>query len=479
MRPSPQTALCAVLLLAAVAGCVSSPAPNGSVAPVPTRPPLRPDTAVLAFAPPIVLGNVPFGAEVSVAASPDGSVYVTSPASSLRSALFPPSPPLWRSDDGGATYKFLGTPGCAMALPTCPSEAANDGRPDLAGPGDAEIAVTRDGVVHWAGLFGGGGAVPYQRSTDKGDTWSKPVPLDQNADREWLTPRERDGALFASWRFGNDSKLTMRASYDSGRNWTAPVGVAADGTAGPLAVAQYGNLLLLPDFGAKGLQVERSTDQGKSWTTGVVVAGLPEGHIFPVAGIDSNGTAYIVWASDPNAPADPTPTAAGRSAQTPRVFLAVSHDAGVTWSPPQQLNAPGTSAIFPWLVAGGPGRVAATWYENALGTPLRVGGPWRVMMAVSTDADRAKGDFRTAVVTPNPIRIGPICTDGGGCTTDGGDRSLLDFFEVDLHPDGYPVLAWAQDGDRPHVRVDVAASRMTGGPDLLAGIPLGAPAPSK
>jgi hypothetical protein len=357
---------------------------------------------------------------------------------------------------------------------------ADDGRPDLDGPGDAEIAATPDGVVHWAGLFGQSGTVPYQRSTDHGGNWSEPTPLaDGNSDREWLTARA-DGALFASWRSFPDSgaaELLVRVTLDSGITWSPAIHAAPDGTAGPVAVQNGGHVVLLPYFTPDGIDVARSADDGANWTAIHAADGPSRGHIFPIAAIDTAGTAYLVWAMDPDAAVADPGTLSTYGAQSPSVFLARSPDAGLTWGKPVQLNAPGTTAIFPWVAAGAPGRIVVVWYDNPLGTPVRVGGPWQVMAAIATDADAEAPHFTLVQVTQEPIRVGGICTEGGACLTDGGDRTLLDFFEVDIHPAGHPVLVWAQDGQVPRERIDIAVSRMTAGPDLLEGVHATMPAP--
>ena len=48
------------------------------------------------------------------------------------------------------------------------------------------------------------------------------------------------------------------------------------------------------------------------------------------------------------------------------------------------------------------------------------------------------------VATDHAIHHGAICTTGINCSIN-GDRTLLDFFQEDITPDGRAVIAWADD----------------------------------
>lgn len=417
----------------------------------PARIPL-PD--VISFAAPVVLGTMTGGAEPSIAVAPDGTVYVTTPLS------------MWRSDDGGKTYKALGRPTCPLAqLPLCPGLEEND--PGAKGGGDADIHVGPDGRVHWLGLVDGDNAIPYQVSSDKGETWSEVVDLagDDRADREWITGRV-DGTLFAAWRnfppadADRNATIVVRASYDGGTTWTNASDVAPDTRQGGVSVDPSSDALALVHDRAGNVSVAHSFDNGTTWESVVVVDDLFLGHIFPVTTFDNNGTLYAAFAHDRDGIGNPQTT--NRPLETPSLYLSVSHDKGLTWSPLVQVNEPGTTAWFPWITAGEAGRVILVWYQNDRGLPRQLADEVYVMAGMSMDADAPNPEFRNVRVSPTPIHRGPECRENPGVCT----RSLLDFFEVAIHPDGYPVVTWAQD-TWPAPRVSVAASYMTEGPDFL------------
>jgi hypothetical protein len=66
---------------------------------------------------------------------------------------------------------------------------------------------------------------------------------------------------------------------------------------------------------------------------------------------------------------------------------------------------------------------------------------------------------------PNRIHHGDICLNGLLCVI-GGDRSLLDFFQIQVGPDGVANIAFANNGS-PDTKQRIWYARQTGGP--LAG----------
>lgn len=422
---------------------------------------MRPELVAPTFLAPIDLGSVTLGAEPSVAVAPDGTVYVTTPLA------------LWRSDDGGKTYAALGKPFCPQGLPACPGLEESD--PGLVDGGDASLAVTKDGTVHWAGL---GGGIPYQRSTDKGETWSDDMDVSDGtgSDREWIVV-DADDRVHAQWRGADDdgASIFIRRSDDAGLTWGNVTRVAEDGRQGPVAVDPTNtSVMLLPHTFDGRLFVARSADGGATWTDLEVrpVNGRP--FIFPIATFDANGTAYFVWSEDPDAPQqDLVLIEGGRVVSIPTAYMVVSHDQGLTWGEPVSLSTPGVPALFPWIAAGDAGRVVVAWYEGQRPIPSnRVPNLFDVKVAMSVTADMPEPEFLVTQVNDEPVHVGAFCTEGLACTLTGGDRSMLDFFEVRILPDGSPVLAWAGDDSAKMARVKVFATRMDGGTSLLA-----APAP--
>jgi hypothetical protein len=448
----------ALALAFALVGC-AAPAvqPGATASDVPLVDDARPEIAIPKFQAPIELGTITLGAEPSVAVGPNGTVYVTTPLA------------LWRSDDHGKTFKAIGKPACDLpvvpvAPPSCPGFERTD--PGLVGGGDASLAVTKDGTVHWAGL---GDGIPYQRSTDQGESWSEAMDVsnETGSDREWAVVDSLD-RLFIQWRGADEDKagIFIRSSDDAGLTWGNVTRVADDGRQGPVAPDPITNTLLLPHQLPGKLLVAKSVDRGASWTDISVRSVNNRPFIFPIAAFDANGTAYLLWSEDPAAP--PVEEPAGRWTSIPSVYLSVSRDQGDTWSEPRMLSTPGVPAVLPWMAAGKAGRVVVVWYEATLPAPSgRTPNEWYVKAAMSTTADRDDATFATALADPEPVHVGPFCTEGSACSLTGGDRSMLDFFEVRLLDDGSPVLAYAKDADVRMATIEVWTTRMIEGTSLL------------
>ncbi|HUR68182.1 MAG TPA: sialidase family protein [Candidatus Thermoplasmatota archaeon] len=441
-----------LVLVTLFAGCAQQPEAPAALAPAPVPEDIRPAIEAPTFLPPIELGVMDGGAEPSVAVAADGTVYVTTPLA------------LWRSDDGGKSYQPLGAPTCSFGLPMCPP-GSEQYEPGLVGGGDGSLAVTKDGAVHWAGL---GSGIPYQRSTDKGETWSKELDVsdETGSDREWAVVDAWD-RLSIQWRGADDdgSGVFIRFSEDSGLTWGNVTRVADDGRQGPVSIDPVNGSLILAHQKPGELYVARSDDRGATWTDSKIrdVAGRP--FIFPITAFDAGGTAYLVWSEDPNAPdADAVVLEGGRVVSIPTVFMIVSHDKGVTWGEPVALSTPGVPALLPWIAAGGPGRVAIAWYEGQQPAPAnRLPNLFDVKVAVSTSADAAQPEFAVSQANADPVHVGSFCTEGSACSLLGGDRSMLDFFEIRLTPEGAPVLAWTGDDTVKMQRVKVFATVMDTG----------------
>jgi hypothetical protein len=142
------------------------------------------------------------------------------------------------------------------------------------------------------------------------------------------------------------------------------------------------------------------------------------------------------------------------------VYVAVSKNGGKTWSRPYRVSRGGSNS-FSWVTAGSKGRVAMAWYHSnvAKGTPNYQGdgdkygyefdslahAEFSVQVGESINALSKHPKFRVATVSEHPVKYGPICTQGLGCTVSGGDRSLGDFMEVSKDKRGALALSYVDD----------------------------------
>jgi hypothetical protein len=116
------------------------------------------------------------------------------------------------------------------------------------------------------------------------------------------------------------------------------------------------------------------------------------------------------------------------------------------WATPVQVSqAPSNVNVFPWMVAGGPGRSDSVWYgTSSFIDPSTNGGQaWNVYMNQVVWPVDGSGAVTLAApstsmvkVSPHPNHYNSICLQGTGCITSQGDRNLADFFSVTLDHSG-------------------------------------------
>jgi len=251
------------------------------------------------------------------------------------------------------------------------------------------------------------------------------------------------------------NEFVVQRSTDGGRTF-APFSIADcnDGIAGNMQVNQTnGHVFAIHTAFANPaaanttnvVTVNRSTDGGSTWTKTVAFTptvsacnpGCVVGEDFAVLAIDKAGGLYAVWAQNTT---DMTGTITGPG----HIFYSYSANEGATWTPEQQVDANGTTDVnlFAWVAAGDPGKIDVVWYgtNKAAGVNTFDSGSqttdWFPYLSQSFNANGTGATFSTPVrVSQHPNHNGGICTMGIGCTT-GGDRSLADFFQVDVNKAG-------------------------------------------
>jgi hypothetical protein len=357
---------------------------------------------------------------------------------------------MWRSFDGGFTFDH--------------QEIAS-----TAGGGDSEIDFSLDDVGYTADLEITDSAV--SRSTDRFDTWTQQgVGIEQ--DRQWLAHLCEQKVFLAYHDFVAEAEFLNR-SDDGGLTWdTVPTPVAPPGFApggqdigeiadqggntfsGPVAVDQRtgdvyvvfaissaeGNLTTgTPPYGQpEQIVVAVSHDNGHSFQLHLVKSGgvgAIAGAIFPWITIDKGGNVYVSYA--------------GRDLATDpiNVFMLYSTSHGDTWSAPYRVNtdATGHAHIYTTISAGDAGVVDVAWYTASTADPNSANNDWYVDFAQVRGANTSKPQIKQSRPYPYSIHHGDICLEGILCEL-GGDRSLLDFFQVQVGPDGRANIAFANNG---------------------------------
>jgi hypothetical protein len=491
-----------LVVLASVAGCTDDPPADDQV---PSPPPPQP-THVLAgaiepasfeapsFGTPVVLGTGGplYGiGEPGIWAHLDGTLYGAAPGCddgpyylgpSLPGAATCAHGPVWRSTDGGASWRRLNNPDDGYLPGT---ESA-----DAEANGDNDVAVDAAGSVYASNL--GGGGIQTFRSDDNGSTWTfigDVVPENPDAgapqdwaDRQWMAAAA-PGHLVIAWMGGNtgdaakpDRAVVLNTTFDGGETWTGtsylgdnigwlgPVQFAPDGVNAYVPYTQNlgGGL---PPFGAGaefGMFVGRTMDGGRTWDdldTGIRWTSTLTGqhwsgvNMAPALDVTGDGTVVVAWSQDIGE-ADVT-------SLSTVIVASSSADRGETWSAPRPLTSTMTAAIMPWVTGGAGDRYAVTYFLSAIGTdPDLVALTWDV---VATYVD---GDAQHDVVIESMVHEGPICSRGGGCVGP-VDRALLDYFEADLLPDGRLAVIYPANPLANLFGIDIRVAVQDGGTPLL------------
>jgi len=189
-----------------------------------------------------------------------------------------------------------------------------------------------------------------------------------------------------------------------------------------------------------------------TWTDPVVhTTNSTTVYIWPAtAAVDTAGNVYIAWMEGP-------------SGYAQNLFISVSHDGGAIWTSPVQINQPPSlSGAYATVAALSPGTVEAAWYgtdrnggtddPSVMGIPATTANPacggtsqpacWRLWWGVSNDYG---GSWSEQPVT-GTIHTGTLCTEGGGCGANPGDRNLLDDFGMLIDPQtGGAVITFTND----------------------------------
>ena len=409
--------------------------------------------------------------EPGMGVAPDGQIWVASDVApyasddprALNNGLLTGAD-IWTSTDGGQSYRWVADP---FSTGNEPGAAGED--TDLA------VAPAKNSAgyynVYATSLWVGASSLAW--SADGGKTWTVNqlggVPAQ---DRPWLAA---DGACTVYLAYHQLPSFTPTVSkYDVCSAGQVPQGMGAtldpvnqtnitlstfpgaSNSFNKIAVDPKSHALYVPGSvctvqSADDIVTNATASNCPKGTQYVVSVSTDGGSTFkdyPVVNDPSGAT--LVWAA--TVAADAAGTAYFTWSDSSNSYLDVSHDGGKTWSAPEQLNAPGTSAVYPTVAGGTAGRVDVAWYgtnragnsndDKVMGAAgAATGAPWAVYVARSTDS----GQTFTTSQASNTIHRGILCTHGSSCNSD-GSRNLLDDFGLTISPTtGLDSIAFTSD----------------------------------
>jgi hypothetical protein len=363
-----------------------------------------------------------------------------------------------------------------------------------AGGGDCEIDFLPNGTLLDADLEIKDSAIHY--STDSGKTWKGGTTAGIEQDRQWFA-HSKDGkkAYLVYHDFVAEGEFYAE-SDDGGLTWPTQLAAQPVNNADQVAlpgmgagqpgqpaslIDQGGNtfsgpMLLSPDnrdmyvlysisdaksnltgatppYGpTRGIVVAHKGPESTSFTNDYAVPSdgtTTNGAIFPWGSVDAAGNVYVFYNSDKGAP--------GHF----HTYYVFSTDHAKHWSKPVKVDgAPLKSGaqIYSTGQAGAAGVLDLAWYGSSnASSPNDKLAKWQVHFAQVRGATTAHPSITRALVTSGFNHVGDICLNGLLCEL-GGDRSLLDFFELAIGTDGMAQIAYADnhtvsatDGRKGHV----------------------------
>lgn len=359
------------------------------------------------FPSPVTVGNQ--GEEPGVTVAPDGTIYVNANGDAT----------LYRSDNGGATWKAL-APHSSLGVLT---------------NSDSSVAVDSVGTVYMTFFNNYADSTAVCSSTDRGETWG----CNANAipgvtDRMWVFAQSPTD-LYLVTNEGTSS--TVLATSANGNTWVVRSSAAAgtEGDSGPIVKKSGAGDILQPAVGSgsqAGIRIWQLSASVPLTTFVPVGLTWSVGDGIPNAGVDASGAVYVAG-EQPNA-------SSGVS-----IGFARSTDDARHWTVLPVV--PGTesgTATFPWVAAGRNGHVGILYYYTALsGDPNTIIANWSAMWAESFNANAANPDW-TVVEVEHDVRTGGgicsnlNCDSGAGA----GNRFASDFIGAAFDAAENAHLVW-------------------------------------
>jgi predicted neuraminidase len=318
-----------------------------------------------------------------------------------------------RSTDAGATWTDPAPLNNNAGSDSDTELTPQDYGPQIATDGDGTWLAVWHSYNSLGGLIGLDADILMSRSVDGGATWTDPAPLNSNAGasgdgNDFGVRVTTDGAgnWVAVWvsgdlPVGSNYNILVASSSDSGQTWTTPapidasagpdpyahgvVDITTDGAGNWLAVWQCRDNLGGTIGTDSDLVVSRSTDAGASWSPAVPLntnADSDSGYdTSAVVATDGAGNWVTVWRT--------TDSLGETIGNDWDIVVARSADAGATWSNVAPLNSnAGTDTgqdYTPQLTTDGVGNWVAVWASSdSLGGTI--GADRDILVARSTDA---------------------------------------------------------------------------------------------
>jgi hypothetical protein len=257
---------------------------------------------------------------------------------------------------------------------------------------------------------------------------------------------------------------------ESAHNGTSIGGVSMDST-GRLYVSFGTTRLTTTDttYGSppiSSIHLSTRDPQSGEWSDHLVNAGADDanfGNFWMSSAVDKGDLVYAVYSGY------------AHKGEPMHVWLQQSADHGSTWTQPYAVDTalPGAEGqdLFGWVAGGGKDVAVVSWYHTNAPNKDAGGIDWTVPVAQVRGLASGRPSVVYGFASDHSVHHGPICTLGTFCGILPGssdDRSLLDFFQVEVGPDGIPAVTWS-DNNRTDggPKTGVGYARQAKGPNAF------------
>ena len=240
------------------------------------------------------------------------------------------------------------------------------------------IAVSGNNVyVVWEeSVNSGNNKIMFAKSTDRGDTFSKPVNLTLGAITHSETPSIAAfrNNVYIVWAdsFPENFDIFFLKSTNGGNSFTKPMNLSNDpGISYQPRIATDGNngvYVLWTDNSLGNYNILFTKNiGGTTFSMPLVLTNDVKGvSNFPNIAVSNNNNVYVVWSHKNNTDFDPSNT--NNQTQTYDIFLTKSKDRGNTFSKPINLSNDPSNSQNPAVAISRNNNVYVVWTDNSIGT---------------------------------------------------------------------------------------------------------------
>jgi hypothetical protein len=337
---------------------------------------------------------------------------------------------IWTSRDGvkWTRVNFDGT-----GFSTDPSKNQGFSDPDLTQDDGGRVYDTGIDLVNDA-LFS---------SNDGGRTWDRGTVNCHEGDRPWLAGAHKNEVFLATDPTYSAGGHTIYRSTDGG-NSCGSFGIGDYGTGytgyGKLYYNRANGSLVEPviygNNQAIGISILPNASKAFDTQKGAfhpIKISATDGLLthFPGLALDTAGNIYLSWTDAPRN---------GKNS----VWFAEMNPNGKILVKPHIVSHPGTTVLWPWIIAGAPGNASIVWYQYDQVVPnpdtATVG---KVFVYQATLLHQGTRNAKQYVVNASgrPVHEGGICQGGTTCVATGQDRRLGDYLTNALDARGCVMIA--------------------------------------